>query len=124
VSLTAIARITFPGLHAWANQPADAPRRYLHTPHRHLFHVEIGVPVNHGDREVEILALGGAVRSIVEAFGRTSDGDIDLGARSCEHLAEYIGARIAMLAQAGCDVAPPSYVRVFEDNENGAEWRP
>ena len=116
MSLLAIARITFEGVHAWGSQPPDAPRRYLSTPHRHLFHVEVAIPVSHGDRQVEILELGRQVRTLVGmTYPMTSDGDIDFGDRSCEHIAEMLAYKLQPF---------PQYVRVFEDNENGAEWRP
>ncbi len=113
--MLAIARVTVPGLHAWRTQPVGAPRPYLNSPHRHLFHIEVGVAVSHGDRQVEILALGQQVRTLIGmTYPTTSDGEVDFGERSCEHIAE---------ALAGAIQPFPSYVRVFEDAENGAEWR-
>ena len=113
--MLAIARVTVPGMHAWRTQPPGSPRAYLNAPHRHLFHLEVGVVVSHGDRQVEILALGQQVRDIVErSYAKAPDGEVDFGDRSCEHIAEQI---------AGALQPFPAYVRVFEDGENGAEWR-
>lgn len=111
----AIARVQMPGLHAWATQPPNAPRPYLAHDHRHMFHIEVAVPVSHGDREVEILELGQRVRKLLgTSFARTSWGEVAFEARSCEHIAEIIATKLG---------GPVAWVRVFEDGENGAEWR-
>jgi hypothetical protein len=111
----AIARLQVAGTHAWLSQPRNAPRPYLAHHHRHLFHIEVAVPVSHGDREVEILALGMDVRQVLESgFQAGEGGELAFGACSCEYLAEYIATGLAH---------PVAYVRVFEDGENGAEWR-
>lgn len=108
----AVARTTVEGLHCWASQPAGAPRTYLAQPHRHLFTIEVGIPVSHGDREVEILALAATARqTLAKHYGRAVDGEVQFGARSCEDIATFLGEALSA-----------AFVRVYEDDENGAEW--
>jgi len=114
----AVASYRFGGIHAWPLQPEDASRQYLGTPHRHEFHVEVGVAVRHDDREIEILDLKKRVRGfVVGRFGEHADSpsDRDLGGTSCEHLAAYMLERLGEVYGDR-----PRWCRVLEDGENGA----
>jgi len=114
--MLAIARIQVPGLHAWGHQPNTEPRRYLGNQHRHVFHVEAAVRVTHYDRDVEILELGHAVSQCLrQQFNVLDTGELDFGSQSCEQLALFITQVVTRYDF--------EYIRVLEDNENGAEWR-
>ena len=44
-------KFALPGIHCYPDAPDDVS--YLRSPHRHLFHFKVGVPVNHANREIE-----------------------------------------------------------------------
>ena len=44
-------KLRVPGFHHWPNPSIN--RAYLGDSHRHLFHLEVSMPVGHSDREVE-----------------------------------------------------------------------
>lgn len=88
VSIT--ARTTAEGLHYWPEPTAR--RDYLGSPHRHLFRVEVTLPVAHDDRDVEFHDLKRMIDQavLVMAGGRTDAGLFDFGSRSCEQLARQL----------------------------------
>jgi hypothetical protein len=81
--------IQIAGQHHWPG--AHGTEVYLSHPHRHLFTVDLDVQVVHGDRELEIIAearwLSEFAASLAE---RESDGLLDFGPQSCEHLSDRI----------------------------------
>ncbi|MEV6525036.1 hypothetical protein AB0M43_24070 [Longispora sp. NPDC051575] len=80
---------TIPGLHHWPG--AHGTEIYLSRPHRHLFGVELDVQVDHGDREIEIIAEARWLLELMGTFALSnSDGLLDFGPQSCEHLAGRI----------------------------------
>jgi len=116
------ATYQFGGIHCWRSQPADAERGHLASPHRHMFHVEVGVRVEHADRDVEILALKYEVqRAIRERYDEATHnlGDRDLGDASCEMIADVVMSAVAK------EFGSCAWCRVLEDGENGAVtyWR-
>ncbi len=116
-----VIRADVEGLHHWPG--AIAPDGYLATPHRHLFVVTAEITVTHDDREIEINAATRWLATIVAGFGeRTTDGPLDFGPQSCEHLA-------TRTARAITDrYGPHRHVRcvVLEDGILGAGviWQP
>jgi hypothetical protein len=97
----------FPGWHHWPSAPAH--RDYLAVRHRHLFHVTASLEVWHDDREVEFHDLLEFVERQTNRYGE------ELGACSCEHIAQRIGeAVMEKWPDRGLVVA------VSEDGENGA----
>ncbi len=100
-------RYTVEGWHNWPDAPPH--RDYLAAPHRHLFHVEVRVPVTHSDREVEFHDLLAFCRE----SGRGPGGH--MGRASCEMMA-------AKLAVGIVDHFNVSYtvVTISEDGECGA----
>lgn len=99
-----VVRFTFEGFHAW---PAAPERRaYLRDRHRHLFHVAVGLGTD-GDREVEF-------HDLLE-FCRSHAPGPELGARSCEAIAEGLLHDVAGEWPGRC-----VRVAVFEDGEAGA----
>ncbi len=95
------------GFHYW---PLPTPHRdYLGQPHRHVFHVEAMLPVEHDDREVEFHDL-----LEVAQGGWPGDGE-NLGPLSCEQIAACVARNIRLAYPHR-----PITVAVFEDGENGA----
>lgn len=116
------ASYRFGGLHVWESQPQGAKRGYLAQPHRHEFHIEVGVAVGHTDRDVEILELKHVMQRAVRdryAEAASSPGDRELGGASCEMIADVVMGAVAE-AFGSC-----AWCRVLEDGENGAAtyWR-
>ena len=101
-------KLRVPGFHHWPN--ASAGRAYLGDSHRHLFHLEVSMPVGHSDREVEFHDLLDEVRTLFPV-GK------DHGGKSCEMMAEEIGHHLALHHKR------PVTVQVSEDGEVGARMR-
>lgn len=97
-----IARFSFEGIHCWPKCNIEDVS-FLRTPHRHIFHVKMTVPVAHNDRDVEIIMLKRRAAAFIASVG------VDLGSRSCEDIAELL-----------CNRFSCSSVEVDEDGENGA----
>ena len=95
-------RTRFEAEHRWKDAPDDVA--FLRNWHRHMFHVELGLPVADLNRELEFFRLKRALdRYIHESFA---------GLRfehSCEQIAKHI---LTKFVAAWCDVS--------EDGENGA----
>lgn len=80
-----IAQISFEGFHHWPDAP-DAVA-FLSDSHRHIFTVQAKKAVFHGDRDTEFILLGREIREyILIQYGSPAE----LGAMSCEHLAEEL----------------------------------
>lgn len=107
----AIVRHRFVGFHAWPN--AGESEEYLAARHRHVFFVELAVNQRHDDRDVEYHDLLAQLVQWCAAMAPSGD----LGHMSCEMIANRLGRAAE---KAGLS---PEYVRVFEDDENGAELR-
>jgi hypothetical protein len=106
-----IVKLQYEALHNWPGVvemlPNDPWIHMLKDKHRHIFHITLEKAVTHSDRDVEIILFKQKVIKTLEAkFGRPGD----LGAFSCEMLAEYL------LKHFDCVSA-----EVLEDNENGAK---
>lgn len=98
----------FEGFHHWADAPDEVD--FLRDRHRHVFHWRVDAPVVHGDRAIEFILAGRAVKRHVR--GTWPGGE--LGSMSCEMVAEEIGAFVRRTyGVAWC------LVSVSEDNENG-----
>lgn len=90
------------GIHNWETCNIDSVY-YLKYPHRHIFHIELHKRVYHNDRDIEIICLK---NSIKEFLGQEP---IKFKSKSCEDIAEML------LTEFNA-----TYVKVLEDNENGA----
>jgi hypothetical protein len=104
VNIRVIARLSFEGIHSWPDAPDQSTEYYLAYPHRHMFHVEAVMEVQHDDRDVEFIGLRTSM--LVYCVRQFSGPHI----YSCEKMA------LELLQQFGLKSC-----RVFEDNENGAE---
>lgn len=94
------SRFTVPGMHCWPG--AHETRAYLRDPHRHLFHVEVTIPVNHDERDTEWHDLNQVAQEIVDDMAdRIENGLHYFGARSCETLARQL---FTELDENGLDV--------------------
>jgi len=98
----------FEGWHHWPDAFEEVA--YLRDRHRHEFHVRAEVPVDHANRSIEFITLK---RQVVRFVAEAWPGG-ELGARSCEMVAEAIGR--AIVREYGCAWAR---VDVSEDGENG-----
>lgn len=96
-------RLTFEGFHRWPDAPDEVA--FLRDAHRHVFHVEVRVPVEHDERDVEFILLKRHVLDLIA--GIQLDGTC--GDWSCETWARVI-----------LNATGASSVTVSEDGENGA----
>ncbi len=93
---------TFEALHRWIEAPDDVD--FLREFHRHLFHVKVGIEVNHLNRDIEFFQFKRKLdRFLVEKY---KDKYME---KSCEMIAEEILAHFKA-----------SFVEISEDGENGA----
>jgi len=112
-----VIKYTIRGIHYWPNAPDKYS--YLQNQHRHIFHFEVSVPVDSEDREIEIIEFKETVKNgIKELFEEDKEifpPTIDFESYSCESLAQTTFTCVKRLTGKNCD-----YVKVLEDNENGA----
>jgi hypothetical protein len=113
---TVIVRTDVVGYHAWEGAPPH--RAYLGTRHRHVFKFEVGVRVDHRDRQVEFHDLLDSVHKSLRGSDANLIGVANFEGRSCEMIANEL---VEMLTVVGYSVA---YVEVWEDGENGARVEP
>ena len=100
--------------HRWPDAPEDV--RYLSYRHRHMLTARVWFSVNDGDREVEFHQQQRKLRSLLKSlYPSRYDDEIELGSRSCEHVAEDIYSRRAHFGDATI-----SKIEVWEDDENGS----
>lgn len=101
-----IINTQFSATHCWPECPIEKVS-FLKTPHRHVFHVRMKKKVYHDDRDVEFIHF----KNNVEEWINENWDKKDLGTMSCEQMAQELSKRYDCF-----------YVRVMEDNENGAEY--
>ena len=99
------------GIHAYpaaASDPKLADVSFLGYPHRHIFHFNVAIQVNHNDRDIEFIQFK---RWCEELYA----GDIlQLNSKSCEMIADELYDQIAMKYPDRAVV-----IDVSEDKENG-----
>lgn len=112
------ATVRIPAFHSWPDAPDDVA--YLRHQHRHLLTVRVWMPVSHGDRDIEFHQLQRAVRVLLLALlpHPAQPGELQLGNRSCEHVAQLLVSHCSELG------GMPNRVEVWEDDENGAILHP
>lgn len=109
---TVWTKIEAPGIHSWPEAPDE--RKFLRSPHRHLFRITAEVEVGDENRDVEFFDLQDDLRDFVEelpAFYRAG-GSND----SCEAMARELASA---LIDGGYN---PIMVEVSEDGESGGRW--
>jgi hypothetical protein len=82
---------------------------FLANPHRHMFHFNVRLEVEHNDRDVEFIQFKRWLERLY------TQGTLQLDYHSCEMMAEELIEQI-MQHYPNRDIE----VRVFEDGENGA----
>lgn len=103
-----IITTSFSAIHAWPDCPSKE-MEFLKSPHRHVFYLTLRKEVKHYDREVEFIGL----KNLINEWIKQEWESRYLQSMSCEMIAKKFLHQFEM-----------DYVRVMEDNENGAEiWR-
>jgi hypothetical protein len=102
----AVVRFQVPGFHYWEGATGD--RSYLRANHRHVFHVEVKLSLNHQERDVEFHDL--------KDFCSAEFPGGEMGGQSCEQMAQGLLTAVNE-RYPGRSVQ----VGVFEDEECGAE---
>lgn len=108
-------RFQHPAWHCWPGAPEH--RAYLAALHRHVFHVEVAVPVVHDDRAIEFHDLRDIAIGLFAGQGEARPFGTDLAHRSCEMLARHMAEALARMVGQWCEVS------VSEDGEFGAVVR-
>lgn len=83
---------------------------FLGRPHRHIFHVKVGIQVFHNDRDLEFIQVK---RWLVNQY---TNGTLELNHKSCEMISDDLYEIIAT-RYPNRDIA----ISVSEDGENGCE---
>lgn len=83
---------------------------FLGWPHRHIFHVKVGIQVFHNDRDLEFIQVK---RWLVNQY---TNGRLELNHKSCEMISDDLYEIIAT-RYPNRDIT----ISVSEDGENGCE---
>lgn len=108
-----IVKFELEGVHRYPKAPPAVS--YLRSPHRHMFHIEIGIQVFHEDRELEFIQVKNYLQDRcrnyfgVHVAGRST--------KSCEQIAEAI--RKIVLRDYPHEPRRLVHVQVMEDGESG-----
>lgn len=102
--ITATVKFSVEGFHNWPNAPET--RKYLADKHRHMFYVNVTIQVVHTEREIEF-------HDLLDFCKENFPGG-DMGASSCETMAEQLANKITLRYSRRVTVS------VFEDDEVGA----
>jgi len=95
----------FEAQHRWVDAPEDVV--FLRNWHRHVFHVKLGMPVKHDNRDIEFFQLKRLLDDYLESGHPVlATKQFEL---SCEHIASLVLCRFRGI-----------YCEVSEDGENGA----
>lgn len=111
---TVFCRFRVAGLHNWEGAPTE--HAYLALVHRHEFHVELHVKVDHDDRDVEFILMK---THAIEDFRKIGQWNydfkmLDFGSRSCEMMAVELAHLMSLRKYTVFAIS------VSEDGENGA----
>lgn len=101
------------GIHCYPaalTDPKLADVSFLGHPHRHVFHFNVKIEVQHNDRDIEFILFK---RELESLYGT---GILQLDYKSCEMLAEDLISYISS-KYPNREII----VNVSEDDENGAE---
>jgi hypothetical protein len=100
----------FEGWHNWPEAPIEI--EFLRFPHRHLFYVEVKLPVLHDDRQLEFFIVK---RFLDETIKMLYPSKV-LKQRSCEMMAKELLEEIVKKFKIKRGIT----ISISEDNENGA----
>lgn len=98
-----VVNLTIEGTHYWKTCNIQEVL-YLKDKHRHIFYIEAHKKVTHNDREVEIIMLKREISNYL-----ITKYNYEFHNMSCEDIAEELLMHFNL-----------TYVKVLEDNENGA----
>lgn len=111
-----IVKFVIEGVHCYP----ESLLPHLKNIHRHLFNFEIEFPVEHNERQIEIIEAGRAISlDLSHEYYGMDFKFCNFGNKSCETLAEITAGIATRLIGI-----TPTYVKVLEDNENGAIFYP
>lgn len=103
-----VCNVTVEGFHYWRNAPVKYG--YLRNNHRHMFNIELHIPVVELNREIEFIDEQRIIKErILEEFG-DSLGYAQFEGMSCEHIAEWLMN----------EYPTATYCKVIEDTNGGA----
>ena len=105
-----IMNTRFVGYHYWKDAPIKVD--FLKNVHRHEFHVEIKLSVDHDDRELEFCFIKDHLSSFLN--GRYKN-------RTFTESCEQIAGNVLNFIWVEYGLSRKVYVKVMEDGENGAE---
>lgn len=108
---------SFEGCHRWPS--AFKAVEFLKFTHRHIFHVNLRLSVEHEDRAVEFIFLKNSLTECCNDLSKDMQFE-----KHCEYSCETIAKRLAhMLSVKHPDIFDGTRtmsIKVSEDNENGA----
>lgn len=109
-------KTTFEGIHEWS-ECSLSEVQFLKNAHRHIFYVEVILPVTHDDRQLEFFIVKAQLQDIINKFPKNGYTHIyHLGQKSCEMIADIFidELRIVypMIKSIQC--------KISEDKENAA----
>ena len=102
-----IVTTQFVAIHRWKEAPEEVS--YLRNPHRHIFHVEVELPVGHDDRELEYFMVIEVLNNMINNLTT-----LWISTKSCEHIAKKLCGLMTVHYKRNC------IIKVMEDNENGS----
>ena len=102
-----IITTSFPAIHYWEQCPIESVG-FLRNPHRHVFHVTVKIPVNHDDRDIEFIDFKNKLEKYIQEVFYNKN----IGQTSCEMICKEIMLHFPLI----------TYIKIMEDNENGAEF--
>lgn len=117
VSVWTILHIEMAGTHSWpdAEEKIGKEVSFLKYPHRHIFVIEMHLPVKQLDREIEIFNWERKVKEYLNNKYANEYGTLEFGHQSCE-----------MIAYELMEEFNAETVEVREDGYGGAKvswWR-
>lgn len=86
---TIVCNVTVEGFHNWPNAPEQFS--YLRSKHRHMFNIELHIPVIDSNREIEFIEEQRNIKAYIMGKFGDNKGYAQFGGMSCEHIAEMFG---------------------------------
>lgn len=123
ITIHVVVRTQFEALHHWADAPDEVA--FLRSPHRHIFHVEMRVPVGHDDRQVEFILLKRCLDNCIQTLA----SEMDTSRWSCERWGRELvsvgwevhsDGQVNIATEQSDNCVFVDCVFVSEDGENGA----
>lgn len=119
MGMTITVRTSFQGLHCWKDAPEQVA--FLRNLHRHVFNVQVTLPVTHSDRDVEFFIYQNKLNEVIHGMFDTYNTKMPMlllvGYKSCEMVAKEL---YDILSKDNIIIS----VSVDEDGENGGAYEP